>query len=187
MEYLDTLQLSDKFIEWSVKWLQVMHDKQGELREAKYNAAERAYKDVVKKIERCVSITLSGMITMEEGAAMKLELEAEKQNLSGELSKLDKHVNEWSNLAINTFEFVQNIKQKFRDGTIEQKKTILRVIGSDLILKDKKLDIEIRTPFTYISKVVNELKDRKVEEPNDLLVISSQSAFLRPQNDIMGG
>jgi len=186
IEYLDKIQLSEKLIAWSIKWLQVMHDKQGELREAKYKTTEQAYQEVVKKIERCVSITLSGMITMEEGAVMKQELEAEKQKLSEELGKLDRHVNEWSELAISTFEFVQNIKQKFREGTIDQKKTILRVIGSNLLLKDKKLDIEIRTPFTYISKVVSELKNENVEEPIDYLVISSQSAFLQPRNDIMG-
>lgn len=186
IDYLDKIQLSDKFIALAIKWLQVMHDKQGELREAKYKTVERSYQDVVKKIERCVSITLSGMITMEEGAAMKQELESEKQKLSEELSKLDRHVNEWSNLAINTFEFVQNIKQKFTGGTIDQKKTILRVIGSNLLLKDKQLDIEIRTPFTYISKVVTKLKDVKVEEPINLPVISGQSAFLQPQNTFMG-
>jgi len=34
--------------------------------------------------------------------------------------------------------------------------------------------------------VVSELKDNKVEEPNDLHVISSQNAFFQPQNNIVG-
>lgn len=186
IEYLNSIQLSDKFIAWAIKWLKVMHGKQGEIREARYKTAEQAYQESVKKIERCVELTISGMLTTEEGMARKQELEVEKQRLSDELGKLDSHVNDWSNLAINTFDFVKNIKEKFSNGSIEQRKTILRVIGSNLLLKDKKLDIEIRMPFTYISKVVNELKDNKVEEPNDLPVISSQNAFLQPQNNIVG-
>lgn len=187
LEYLDTVQLSDKFIEWSIKWLRVMHEQQGELREAKWKTVDGTYQEVVKKIERCVELTLSGMLTMEEGTARKQELETEKQKLSDELNKLDRHVSEWSTLAINTFELVKNIKEKFSNGGIDQKKTILRVIGSNLLLKDKKLDMEIRMPFSYISKVVSELKDNKVEELIDLPTISTQSAFLYLQNNVMGG
>lgn len=187
LEYLDEIQLSDKFSTWAIKWLQVMHEKQGGLREAKWKTTEQTYQEVVKKIERCVELTLSGMLTIEEGSVKKQELEAERQKLLDVLNKLDRHVSEWSSLAINTFELVKNIKEKFSNGGIEQRKTILRVIGSNLLLKDKMLDMEIRTPFTYISRAVGELKSENVEEPNVLPVISGQSAFLHPQNSFMGG
>lgn len=54
-------------------------------------------------------------------------------------------------------------------------------------IKDKKLDIEVRTPFTYISKVISELKGGKVEEPNDLPVLSIQTDALGSKNNFMGG
>lgn len=186
LDYLDQIQLSEKFVAWAIKWLQVMHEKQGELREAKWKVTDGAYQEVVKKIERCVELTISGMITMEDGKRRKQDLELEREKLADELNKLDRHVSEWSALAINTFDFVKNIKDKFQNGSIDQKKTILRVIGSNLVLKNKQLTIEIRTPFTYISKVVSELKDEKVEEPNDYPDISAQSAFLHTQNVKVG-
>jgi len=187
LEYLDTVQLSDKFIAWAIKWLKVMHDKQGELRETRWKTTEQAYQEVVKKIERCVELTISGMLTMEEGAVRKQELETEKQKLSDELNKLDRYVSEWSNLAINTFELVKNIKEKFRNGSIEQRKTILRVIGSDLILKDKAIHIQIRKPFGYIQKVVSEINGNKPLGLHELPVIPSQSPFSYPENSIVGG
>ena len=54
------------------------------------------------------------------------------------------------------------------------------------IVKAKKLDIEVRTPFTYISKVISELKRGKVEEPNDLPVLSIQTDALGSKNNFMG-
>jgi hypothetical protein len=54
-------------------------------------------------------------------------------------------------------------------------------------IKDKKLDRAVRTPVTYISKVMSELKRGKVEEPNDLPVLSIQTDALGPKNNFMGG
>ncbi len=187
MKYLDGLQLSPRFVEWAIKWLQVMHGKQEKLREAKYKTIEQAYQEVVKKIVRVVDLTLSGMLTAEEGILKKQELEVEKKRLSEELEMIDTHVSEWSSLAIQTFDLVKNIKERFTSGSIEQRKTILRVIGSNLILKDKTIQIEIRKPFEYIQKVVSQLNEDKRLEPIDLPDITSQEAFLHSPNIIVGG
>jgi hypothetical protein len=63
----------------------------------------------------------------------------------------------------------------------------LRVFGSNLLLKDKKLEIEIRKPFEYIQRVATQLNDNKWLEPNFLPVISTQSAFLGANNNVLGG
>jgi hypothetical protein len=186
LEYFDGLQLSPRFVEWAIKWLKVMHGKQAEIREVKYKEVEQAYQEVFKKIERVVDVTLSGMLTAEEGMARKQELELEKKRLSEELGKIDTHVSEWSNLAIQTFDLVKNIKERFTNGSIEQRKTILRVIGSNLTLKDKTIKIEIRNPFEYIQKVVYELDDNKRLEPIELPEITAQSAFLGSNISILG-
>lgn len=187
LDYLDRLQMSPLFVEWAIKWLKVMHGKQEELRAAKYNTTEQAYQEVVKKITRLVDLTISGMLTAEEGTLKKQELELEKKRLSEELGKIDIHVSEWSTLAIQTFDLVKNIKERFANGSIEQRKTILRVIGSNLILKDKAIQIEIRRPFEYIQEVVSKLNENKWLEPIDLPAITTQEAFLQSPNTIMGG
>lgn len=187
ISFLDTITLSTPFVEWAIKWLKVMHVSQEELREAKYKVTEQAYQQVVKKISRVVEMTISGMFSTEEGLVQKQELELEKNKLTEQLAKMDTHVTEWSNLAIRTFDLVKNIKERFTNGSIEQRKTILRVIGSNLIVKDKKIDITIRNPFEYIQEAVKELNDNERLEPNDLPVISIQSAFLYPQKNVLGG
>lgn len=187
LTFMDSITLSTPFVEWAIKWLKVMHGNQEKLREAKYKSTEQSYQEVVKKITRVVEMTMDGMLTTQEGMLKKQELEVEKQQLTDALSKMDTHVTEWSNLAIQTFDLVKNIKERFTNGSIEQRKTILRVIGSHLIVKDKKIDITIRNPFDYIQKAVRELNDNERLGLNDLPVISTQTAFLQPQNAIVGG
>jgi len=85
MKYLNGIQLSPRFVEWAIKWLKVVHGSQEESREAKYNTLEQAHQEVVKKIVRVVDLTLSGMLTTQEGMAKKQELEMEKKRLSEQL------------------------------------------------------------------------------------------------------
>ena len=182
LNYMDTITLSTPFVEWAIKWLKVMHSNQEQLREAKYKTTEQSYQDVVKRINRVVEMTMSEMLTTQEGMERKQELELEKQRLSDELSKMDTHVTEWSNLAIQTFDLVKNIKERFTNGTIEQRKTILRVIGSNLVIKDKKIDIMVRTPFEYIQKAVSEINEGYWLEPDDLPDLPTQIGILQCEN-----
>ena len=66
-------------------------------------------------------------------------------------------------------------------------KEIFADLGSNLIVKDKNIDILIRNPFEYIQKAVAVLNDNKRLEPIDLPVISSQNAFLGAKNYNVGG
>lgn len=182
LNYLDTITLSTPFVEWAIKWLKVMHSNQEQLREAKYKAVEQSYEAIVKKIKRNIDMMLDEAISIEVGKEIQQGLEQEKQRLTDELAKMDTHVTEWSNLAIQTFDLVKNIKERFSNGTIEQQKTILRVIGSNLVIKDKKIDIMVRTPFEYIQEVVSEINDDNWLEPNDLSVLSSQIAVFHAKN-----
>ena len=157
LEYLQSVKLSPRFVEWSIKWLNVMHQQQKELKDARLNATQQEYNAVVNKITRVVDLMIEGVITAQEGKSRKQQLEQEKARLFGILSKIDNHVTEWTNLTIQTFNFVTTCQDKFENGTIEQKKTILKVIGSNLVVRDRKLYMEMRTPFEYIRSAVTEI------------------------------
>ncbi len=160
-QYLDGLRLSTRFVEWGIKWLNTMHQNQKEIRESRLISTRQQYDGINRKIDKVIDLMISNILTSEEGAFKKQMLEIEKQRLYATLTKIDTHVSEWSDLAIETFDFIKTVKDKFNNGTIDQKKTILRVIGSNLVLKDKKLTIELRTPFKYVQKVAGELNDKK--------------------------
>jgi site-specific DNA recombinase len=175
MEYLKSIKLSPRFIEWGIKWLRVMHENQQTAKEARLETSQKEYNTVDKKISNLIDLMIAGIVTPKEGAVKKQKLEDEKARLFAILSKIESVANEWTNLSIQTLDFVKTAQEKFESGTVEQKKTILKVIGSNLVVKDKKLDITIRTPFSYIQSVVSELKGQKIV---DLPVITGQEAFL---------
>lgn len=183
--FLDSITLSKPFAEWAIKWLQVMHTNQQELRAAKYTATEQSYQDVVSQIERTTEMMVKGAVSIEKGMSIQKELELKKSTLFEELSKMDVHVTEWNHLAIQTFDLVKNIKERFTNGSIEQRKTILRAVGSDLTVFDRKVDISIRNPFEYIQKAVTVLNDNKPLKIKDLPEIPAQISLSQPQNDVL--
>lgn len=187
IEYLDGLQLSPKIVEWAIKWLNELHKTQADVRIAKYKHVEHAYEETLRKLDKIVDLVLSGMLSVDEGKNKKAELELEKKKLSEQLEKIDTHADTWNTLTIDTFDFVKNIKERFANGTIEQRKTILRTIGSNLIIKNKKLIIEVRKPFEIIRNVVSEFDEDVLARTPKLPAISSQKAFSGPSINVVGG
>ncbi len=53
----------------------------------------------------------------------------------------------------------------FENGTIEQKNTILKTIGSNFVLKDRKLSLELKNPWLFLTEDLkgSKLKKRKLE------------------------
>ena len=72
-------------------------------------------------------------------------------------------------------------------GGVDDKKIILKAIDSNLYLKDKKLDIQARTPFLLIKNAVEETQRiNKLLEPNEMPVFLEKNGELYPQNPIWG-
>ncbi|MDQ3014758.1 MAG: hypothetical protein M3Q73_02755, partial [bacterium] len=58
---------------------------------------------------------------------------------------------------------IENAKAKFKNGTIQTRRRILSTLGSDLVVKDKKLIIDLvksLLPLQNIQKEVHEIIDR---------------------------
>ena len=69
----------------------------------------------------------------------------------------------WIETGDRMFDFIENAKFKFENGSPEVKRSILSTLGSDLTLKDKIVSISIEKsllPLKRISKPVGEIKKR---------------------------
>jgi len=193
IEVLGTLKLSKKFVDWAIKWLNVVNQGQNETREARYNSLKRSYEDIVGKIKNLLDLKISpdnkngSLISNEEFAEKKTSLMNEKAKVQEYLAKVDRHIDEWTELAAKTFDFAATAQEKFANGDIENRKIILRAIGSNLVLKDKQLTIKPRSPFLMIQKALGEIKDFERLVPKEKADIMLQTGDLQLQNVVWGG
>ena len=108
------------------------------------------------------------MLSDQEYAKRKASLVEEKIRLEELLNDTGHRVNNWLDIAEKTFGFACNARNKFAEGSNEEKGQILQIIGSNLTLKDKKLCIQPSKTLALIEKVVRDVpQTRGTFEPKN--------------------
>lgn len=120
---------------------------------------------------------------------------AEKAKFKELLKDTDKRIDNWLEIAERGFNYSEKASAVFADiedlNTLEAKKEIFATLGSDLILKDRKLFIswdKLLFPIKSMALEVREIKER-LEPPKkpmttkDMEEIYSQNPRLLPVRD----
>ena len=80
----------------------------------------------------------------------KAKLIQEKIKLQELLKDTDKRVDNWLERAEEALIFAQHAKLAFENGSLQRKREILNALGSNLLLKNRKLRIKLRKlPLAY--------------------------------------
>lgn len=152
-EYLSRIQISERFKNWAIKYLHELHAKESAARNDIIASQQKAYQECVRRIDSLVKLKTSpgnadgSLLSDEEYGQQRMELIKDKSALEELLQDSGHRVERWVALAEQTFEFACNARRRFANGDPNTKKAILAAIGSNLILRDRKLNIEARKPF----------------------------------------
>lgn len=114
---------------------------------------------------------------MRELKKKKIELEVEKKSFG-------ERVNEWLELSIKTFDFACYARMHFKNAeSAKIKKEILATIGSNLILEDKILRLDVPEPLLSVKKAKEKVDEISVRfEPEEKLDLATQMETLYSQN-----
>ncbi len=152
-QYLATVQISEKFRDWAIKYLHELHAKESTARNDIIQAQQKAYQECLRRIDNLVKLKTSpgnadgSLLSDEEYGRQRVLLLKEKAALEELLQDAGHRVEQWVKLSEQTFEFACTVRARFAKGDAKTKKEILTTIGSNLTLTDKILSIEARKPF----------------------------------------
>lgn len=158
-QYLSRIHILEGFKEWAIKYLREESDKEIQSREMILNSQRKAYDDCHRKINNLFQLKISPMnadgslLSDEEYAKRKSELMKDKARIQEILGDTDKRIEKWLETGERIFNFACHAKYWFANGTDQDKATILQSLGSNLILKDKKLVVELKKSFMAIEHV----------------------------------
>ena len=158
LDILERIEIPPEFHQWAVKQLKKESKIEVEDRNKILESQKRAYKNCVKKIDRLIEMRMNNEISQEEFLRKKKELLEEKVRLKELLNDTDDRINKWVKKAEAVLNFARNAKKEFEKGSLEKKRQILSALGSNLLLKDKKLIISIEKPLSLMEKVSQEVK-----------------------------
>jgi len=166
-EYLSKFELDPEYVQWAKKWLLEINSQKIEIRKAKEENIRLGIDRTREKLDRLYDLLIEGTIDKETGEIKKQELMLERNKYQEQSQRIDKLSDDVSETAIMTLEFATVARQMFRNGNTTQRKTILKAIGLNHTLKDKKLEISLNQPFNSIKLAVAEFaKTNEAKYPN---------------------
>jgi site-specific DNA recombinase len=173
---IDSVEIPPEFHSFAMKWLKAQNKKESGSRNAVVEAQQKAYKVCLAKIDGLTDMRAGGEIGPEEYAKKKTQLLAEKERLSKTYSETDQRVDQWLNTADEMFTFIEEAKWKFTNKDLEVRRRILAALGSNLVIKDKKLSIDTEKCLFPIKNVSKEV--RTIIEPLEPLnTVEKQGLF----------
>ncbi len=162
VNYLKKIKLSKSFVSWAIKWLNNAEKQDNIVRKKQLENHTKEYEKLGKQINKLMDMHTNNLIGYDEYTDHKQRYIQKRVELNKKIKNFDKDWQEWTNLSIETFKFVSEAQDKWKNGTFHDKQLILSITGSNFVLKDKKLTIQPKTPFLIIEKALKNYKHGSV-------------------------
>jgi len=181
-EYLERIYVPkailDLWVEYIEKSTNAEMKEAWEIRQSLTNSL----KGCVRKLENLNQMRLRDLISDEEYIKEKKKLIDEKIALEEAIKNDGEIVDEVNRETIDAVVFAHVAMERFKNGSLSEKRTILGKIGSNLTLKGKKLIINAATPFTFLQNSLPSVREEFERiEPLKNEANTEQFAFFWPQ------
>ena len=161
-EALGKITIPPLFREWAIKQLKEEQEREVAGREEVTRAYRLGLDVCARKLDALLDMRLSDEIGVDEYAAKKDELLKEKRKYEELLSDTQERAETWLQRAEETFIFAETARERFQNGTLETKREILSCLGSNLILKDRRLGISVDKRFALFQEVQPQIKNLQI-------------------------
>ena len=158
IETLDKIEIPSEFHKWAIKYLKEEQSKETVDRDEILKSQQKRLDACLKKLDSIFEMRMNDEIDSSEYSQRKEKLLEEKQKYEQLIAETHHRVETWLGDAENLFSFAETAKQRFESGNLVVKREILACLGSNLILLDRELNIQLQEPLSVFTKYSPELK-----------------------------
>jgi site-specific DNA recombinase len=180
--YFSRIQISERFKDWAIRHLHVLHEKETAFRDDVIKTQQKAYQGCVQRMDNLVTLKTSPhnadgcLLSDEEYGRQRVELLKEKAALEEMLRGAGHLVKQCLELSEKSFDFASTARDRFTKGDCAVKKEILATLGSNLVLKDKMLSIQAPEPFFILDDVLNrDERGNQLIEPTNMGLLQGRN------------
>lgn len=146
IEFLEEITIPEKIHRWTVERLQRVANEQKTTRDAQRVSLERAQISAAKELDNLTKLRIRDLLSDEEYVSQRKELEQHAMKLGQSLTNVDQ-ASSWFEPARQFISFNYRAASWFREGNLQTKRLTLTIVGSNLVLKDRQLNIDAKKPF----------------------------------------
>lgn len=155
---VDDLTIPADLHEYGLKWVKENNASKVITNESVLDTQNRAYKECLKKISGLIDMRANGEINEEEFKMKKDPLMADKKHWENVFNTTGNDVDAFVKKADEVFDFARDAKAKLEKGEPYSKKSVLSRLGSNLLLKDEMIAIDMENTLIPLKDVVAENK-----------------------------
>lgn len=158
------LTISDAFKDWAIKYLHEVRKGEAKSHEEVVAGKQKRVLEITKQVQALLlsytspANASSDLISEAEFKSAKSTLLNEKTALEADLQAESVAIERWLELSERTFNFARYASIWFFKGDLETKRAIFACLGSDFLLNDKKLNVQLRKPFKLLLENLPEIE-----------------------------
>jgi site-specific DNA recombinase len=179
VEYLNKIEVDPDFEEWAIKWCKVYDEDRRQTKKGENSKFQKAYEQAEAKLNSLIDMRADGELTKDQFLDRKEAAIQDKKHAKAILDKAEKADEDWLVAVEEELDFVIGVEKRFENGAINDKKYIFEKIGSNLLLKDKKLSLEPKRLYMAFREFY-EMADTRFE-PTKSNFVSAKRGTLHPR------
>jgi DNA invertase Pin-like site-specific DNA recombinase len=178
--YLSKIHLPEELKDWAIKHLDEEAGNEAETSAKIKESIKKALLSNEKQLDNLTKLKIRDLLSETEYLKQREELLKEKAILEEKLARKEEST-QYPKLCRETFIFACYARFWFENGGLEDKKLILRILGSNLWLTGKKLFIQLKNQFQIVEKGLS-LAEGQLQrlEPLENLINLNQNRVLTP-------
>lgn len=148
--YLSSMKLDPGFAGWIKGVLKRRNQQQFETAKKSKELISKNLINLDKRKEVVCKMRIDGLIDEKEYQKKIKEILNEESQLNQEMSnETSEH---WTKVIEATINFAGKMTELFEKGDVPTKQMILKILGSNIVLKNKKLEITPKSAFLFLSQ-----------------------------------
>jgi len=155
LEFLQEIALPERFHKWALTNLPKLAIDEKVRLEAQRVSLQKAAVAVSKELDNLTKMRIRDLLNDAEYATQRQELDRQQLAISEQIQNLGNGAGSWFEPAQLLISFSNRAGFCFSAGDLHTKRLILAAVGSNLVLKDEKLNIDAKKPFRRWPKTAN--------------------------------
>ena len=159
-ELFDGLTIRKEFEEWGMEAIQAMNRENADEKQHIIDSQTKALSRAEDKANRLLDLVANGTISEDTYRLKFDEVEGEIKKLKSELGRTLSSSNDWREAMRKTLDVLFHGRERFENGSVFVKREVLQSLGSNIVIKDKKLCIDT---YKWLEPIQRQYKAVEVE------------------------
>lgn len=151
-EIISNLHISEAMCRDGIEYLRGKHSEKVALQIAITDNLQAEEKRLEERLNRLFEMRLDGDISKDQYDAKKLDIELEVQSVKARRAARDNNSLNWLEQAESLLELAMDLPKIFDAATQEEKEQLIKLVGWNYKLDNKKVLWEYKKPFSYIAE-----------------------------------